>query len=158
MALLYLDSSAVVKIYIPETGSPWVRSLVEAVTPEGEWENEIAFTKIGIVEIVAAIAKRKRMRDITVEQQKRLIANFLDDCVERFAKFDADDGVIKLAIDLTQRHPLRGYDAVHLATAIVLNRALVASKLPLLTFISADNVLCKAAKGEGLLMENPNDH
>ena len=95
MGPFYLDSSAVVKIYIPETGSPWVKSLVEAVTPEGEWENEIAFTKIGIVEIVAAIAKRKRMRDITVEQQKRLIANFLDDCVERFAKFDADDGVIR---------------------------------------------------------------
>ena len=158
MALLYLDSSAVVKIYIPETGSPWVRSLVEAVTPEGEWENEIAFTKIGIVEIVAAIAKRRRMRDITAKQQKRLIANFLDDCAERFAKFDADDGVIKLAVDLAQRHPLRGYDAVHLATAITLNRTLVASKLPLLTFISADNVLCKAAKEEGLLMENPNDH
>jgi len=156
MGVLYLDSSAVVKIYIPETGSPWVRSLVEAVTPEGEWENEIALAKIGIVEVVAAIAKRRRMRDITAEQQKKLIANFLDDCVERFAKFDADDSVIKLAVDLAQRHPLRGYDAVHLATAITLSRTLVASKLPPLAFISADDVLCTAAKGERLLAENPN--
>jgi len=78
MSILYLDSSAVVKIYIPETGSPWVKSLVEAVTPEGVWKNE--------------------------------------------------------------------------------NRALVASKLPPLTFISADNVLCKAAKEEGLPTENSNDH
>lgn len=158
MGPFYLDSSAVVKIYIPETGSPWVKSLVEAVTPEGEWENEIAFTKIGIVEVVAAIAKRRRMKDFTAEQQKRLIANFLDDCAERFAEFDADDGVIRLAVDLAQRHPLRGYDAVHLATAITLNRTLVARELPLLTFISADNVLCKAAKGEGLLMESPSDY
>lgn len=158
MALLYLDSSAVVKIYIPETGSPWMRSLAEAVTPEAEWDNEIAFAKIGIVEVVAAIAKRRRMRDITAEQQKRLIANFLDDCVERFAKLDADDGVIKLAVDLAQRHPLRGYDAVHLATAITLNRTLVARELPSLTFISADNVLCKAAKEEDLPTENPNDY
>jgi predicted nucleic acid-binding protein len=157
MPLLYLDSSAVVKIYIPETGGSWVRSLVEAFTPEGEWENEIAFAKIGIVEVVAAIAKRRRMRDVTAEQQKKLTANFLDDCVERFAKFDADDGVIKLAVDLTQRHPLRGYDAIHLATAITLNRTLVASKLPPLAFISADDVLCKAAKREGLLAENPNE-
>jgi hypothetical protein len=158
MPPLYLDSSAVVKIYIPETGSSWMRSLVEAVTPKGEWENEIAFAKIGIVEVVAAIAKRRRMRDITAEQQKRLIANFLDDCVERFAKFDANDSVIKLAVDLAQRHPLRGYDAVHLATAITLNRTLVVRELPSLTFVSADNVLCKAAKMEGLLTENPNDY
>ncbi len=158
MPPLYLDSSAVVKIYIPETGSAWVRSLTEAVTPEGEWENEIAFAKIGIVEIVAAIAKRRRKRDITAEQQKKLTANFLDDCVERFAEFDADDSIIKLAVDLAQRHPLRGYDAVHLATAITLNRTLVARELPPLTFTSADNVLCKAAKGEDLLTENPNDY
>lgn len=158
MPPLYLDSSAVVKIYIPETGSSWMRSLVEAVTPEGEWENEIAFAKIGIVEVVAAIAKRRRMRDITAEQQKKLTANFLDDCVERFAEFDADDSVIKLAVDLAQRHPLRGYDAVHLATAVTLNRTLVARELPPLAFTSADNVLCKAAKREGLLAENPNDH
>jgi len=156
MGALYLDSSAVVKIYIPEIGSPWVRLLAEAVTPEGEWENEIALAKIGIVEIVAAITKRRQMKDITAEQQKRFIANFLDDCVGRFSKFDADDGIIRLAVDLAQRHPLRGYDAVHLATAIVLNRALVASKLPPLTFISADDVLCEAAKEEGLPTENPN--
>jgi predicted nucleic acid-binding protein len=156
MPPLYLDSSAVVKIYIPETGSSWVRSLVEAITPEGEQENEITFAKIGIVEVVAAISKRRRMKDITAKQQKRLIANFLNDCAERFAKFDADDGVIKLAVDLAQRHPLRGYDAVHLATAITLNRTLVASELPPLAFISADDVLCRAAKGEGLFAENPN--
>jgi predicted nucleic acid-binding protein len=158
MPPFYLDSSAVVKIYIPEIGSSWVRSLVEAVTPEGEWENEITFAKIGIVEVVAAISKRRRMRDITAKQQKKLTANFLDDCIERFAKFDADDSVIRLAVGLAQRHPLRGYDAVHLATAITLNHTLVASKLSLLTFISADDVLCKAAKKEGLPTENPNDY
>ena len=158
MSVLYFDSSTVVKIYIPETGSPWVRSLVEAVTPDGEWENEIAFAKIGIVEVAAAIARRRRMKDITAEQQKTLIANFLSECVERFREFDVDDRVVKIAVDLTQRHPLRGYDAVHLAVALILNRALIEDKLPPLTFISADGVLCAAAQEEGLLAENPNDH
>jgi hypothetical protein len=33
--------------------------------------------------------------------------------------------VIDLAVDLTQRHRLRGYDAVQRATALVANRHLV---------------------------------
>ncbi len=157
MGAYYFDSSAMVKHYITECGSEWVSSLIEAEMDE-KLQNLIAIAEIGEVEVAAALAKRRRMNEISVTQQRIGIATFLRHCAQRYHVVKTDSTIIKLAIDLTQRHPLRGYDAVHLATAIVLNRALVASKLPLLTFISADNVLCKAAKGEGLLMENPNDH
>jgi hypothetical protein len=56
------------------------------------------------------------------------------------------------------RHPLRGYDAVHLACALRLNRALVAQHLPPLVFVCADNDLLSAAAAEGLAIENPNDY
>ena len=68
------------------------------------------------------------------------------------------DQVVDLAVDLTRRHPLRGYDAVHLATAIVLNTALLEAELSPLTFVSADEILCEAARGEGLPADNPNEH
>jgi hypothetical protein len=35
---------------------------------------------------------------------------------------------------------------------------LIADKLPPLTFVSADNALCKAAQAEGLPSENPNEY
>ena len=146
MGTYYFDSSAIVKHYITERGSEWVSSLIEAEMDE-KLQNLIAIAEIGEVEIAAALAKRRRMNEISVTQQRIGIATFLRHCAQRHHVVKMDSTIIKLAIDLTQRHPLRGYDAVHLATAIVLNRALVASKLPLLTFISADNVLCKAAKG-----------
>ncbi|MBA3946870.1 MAG: type II toxin-antitoxin system VapC family toxin [Herpetosiphonaceae bacterium] len=56
------------------------------------------------------------------------------------------------AMQLTQQHRLRGYDAVQLA-------ALTASAvLPPLTFLSADNDLIAAARSEGLSADNPNLH
>ena len=47
---------------------------------------------------------------------------------------------------------------MHLATAITLNTALIEAELPSLTFVSADEVLCEAARGEGLPADNPNEH
>lgn len=57
---------------------------------------------------------------------------------------------------LTQRHRLRGYDAVQLAAALLANQPLIAAGLPALTFIAADEDLIAAARAEGLPAENPN--
>jgi predicted nucleic acid-binding protein len=157
MGTYYFDSSAMVKHYISERGSEWVSALIEAKMDEKP-QNLIAIAEIGEVEVAAALGKRQRMKDISVAQQRIGLATFLRHCAQWYHVVQMDSMIIKLAIDLTQRHPLRGYDAVHLATAIIFNRALVENGLPSLTFISADDVLCKAAKREGLSMENPNDY
>ena len=157
MAAYYFDSSAMVKHYISGRGSTWVSSLIEAET-DGKPQNLIAIAEIGEVEVAAALAKRRRMEEISTVQQRIGLATFLRDCARRYHVLQIDSMIIKLAIDLTQRRPLRGYDAVHLAVALILNRALIENKLPPLTFISADGVLCVAAQEEGLLAENPNDH
>lgn len=62
------------------------------------------------------------------------------------------------AIGLTGRHRLRGYDAIHLACALRLQRALVELGPTPLTLVSADEDLLAAARGEGLSVENPNLH
>ncbi len=157
MDVHYFDTSAIVKYYLPEVGSSWIIDLVDEMDNEA-WHNAVVFSKISIVEGAAAIAKRRRMGQITVAQQERFVGLFLKDCANRFLSWDVDDEVVGLATDLTQRHPLRGYDAVHLATALTLNRALVENGLLPLTFVAADDVLCKAAKKEKLTVENPNQH
>jgi len=153
----YFDTSVTVKYYLPEVGSSWIIDLVDEVD-NGAGLNTIVFSKIAVVEGAAAIAKRQRMGQITDAQQKRLVGLFLKDCADRFQAWDVDDEVVELATDLTQRHPLRGYDAVHLATALTLNRALIGNSLPPLIFVAADDVLCKAAEKEKLTVENPNQH
>jgi predicted nucleic acid-binding protein len=157
MGTYYFDSSAMVKHYISERGSEWVSSLIEAKMDEKP-QNLIAMAEIGEVEVAAALAKRRRMKEISAAQQRMGLATFLLHCAQWYQVVQMDSMIVKLAIDLTQRHLLRGYDAIHLATAIIFNRALVENGLPSLTFISADDVLCKAAKGEDLPTENPNDY
>lgn len=157
MAAFYMDSSGLVKHYLLETGSAWVNSLIDTTTISGEWQNAVFLSKIG-VEVAAAIARRHRMGQITTESKANLVIVFLDDCMGRFSTLNLDDVVIGAAINLTQRHPLRGYDAVHLATALMLNEALTDEALEPFTFVSADDVLCQAAEAEGLMVENPNEH
>jgi len=53
---------------------------------------------------------------------------------------------------------LRAYDAVHLATALNIDRRLARAGEPALTFLSADNRLNDAAAAEGSMVDNPNDH
>jgi predicted nucleic acid-binding protein len=77
---------------------------------------------------------------------------------QRYTVVPATDETIELALTLTQRQPLRAYDAVQLAAALILNRSLLANRLPALTFVSADNALCAAARAEELSAENPNEH
>lgn len=149
MAAFCMDSSGLVKHYLPETGSAWISSLIDATTISGEWQNAVFLSKIGVVEVAAAIAKRHRMGQIANESKANLVTVFLDDCMECFSTLNLDDIVIGTAVNLTQRHPLRGYDAVHLATALRLSEALTDEALEPLTFVSADKVLCQAAEAEG---------
>lgn len=66
--------------------------------------------------------------------------------------------MIDAAIELTRRQKLRGYDAIHLACALALNKPLIDHGLPIMTFVAADDNLLAAARSEGLVTENPKDH
>lgn len=59
---------------------------------------------------------------------------------------------------LAEQHPLRGYDATHLASALVLQAELAASGLTELLFLSADTALNEVARAEHLTVDDPNQH
>jgi len=149
----YFDSSSAVKRYAPEKGSGWVKDLVDPAAG-----NVIYLGQIGVVEIAAALSKKVRTRELTQENYEAALQLFLTDVEnEEYITAALSDPILQLAVDLTRRHPLRGYDAVHLATAVSLNSALYEAKLPSLTFVSGDRILCEAARSEGLVVENPDE-
>lgn len=152
--LYYFDSSAAAKRYTQETGSDWIKQIVEA-----EDEHTICFSQIAVIEIAAAMSKKLRTKEIDRETYNSALALFLKDVAdESYLIAPITNATVDVAVDLTQRHPLRGYDAAHLATAIILNKATAESDNPPLVFVSADALLCKAAKEENLAVENPNEH
>jgi predicted nucleic acid-binding protein len=157
MAAYYFDTSAVVKLYVPEVGSRWVEQIFRQQDKDG-FPHAIAFVKIGIVETSAALTRRQRMGHITLAERDRLYASFMTDVERHYLTLAVSDDLLMLAAELTQRHLLRGYDAVHLAGAISLNRRLTAARLTPLLFISADEIMCDVARAEGLAADNPNSH
>ena len=151
MSSFYLDSSAVVKYYVPETGSAWIRELIDAK------EYKSTISRLTVVEVAAAVEKRRRMKEISERHRVRILARFGMDYRQRYSVVRVNDSIVELAVDLTGRHPLRAYDAIQLATALSLDQLVRENRLPPITFVSADAVLCQAAKAEGLTAMNPNE-
>jgi hypothetical protein len=60
-------------------------------------------------------------------------------------------------MQLIQKHPLRGYDAVQLATAVLFLKELQQLDGEFLSFVSADKALNDAAREEGLTVIDPTE-
>lgn len=156
MSHYYVDSSALVKRYCPEIGSVWVKSLM---TPSAGYV--ITFSELTLAEVAAAIAAKARApypQNISLAERDKVLADFLTHCAKQYILFAVERSIVDQAVRLTQRHRLRGYDAIHLATALAINAGLLKNKLPHLAFLSADTDLLKAASSEGLATDNPNQH
>jgi predicted nucleic acid-binding protein len=158
VATYYFDTSALIKRYLMEPGSEWVQQITDARTSSGQPYHTIALSAIGIVEAVAAIARRYRLGQLDQVQHQGLINLFLTHSRVEYHITTIRSRHIDLATALVQRHPLRGYDAIHLATALALRDELRAARLSAPIFVAADTNLCVAARAEGLPAENPNDH
>jgi hypothetical protein len=148
----YLDSSALVKRYLVETGTPWVQTWC------ADPNQTVAVGEIGLVEIAAAFAGKLRGAHITPAQFYDARTDLAADARDAYVLVTINRAVVDEAIELTATHRLRGYDAVHLACALTLNRALVAHQLAPLVLISADDDLLEAAAAEGLATDDPNRH
>lgn len=150
IAVNYFDSSALVKRYFVETGSAWVQALC------ADANQMIVLSEIGLVEITAAMAGKLRGGYISASQFRTLRNDLDADSKHDYVLVSISRSIVNDAMDLTARHRLRGYDAVHLACALYLQRSLMAHRLAPLTFIAADKDLLQAALAEGLLIDDPN--
>ena len=141
----YLDSSALVKRYAVETGTGWVRSLC------GQPDCIVAVALIGMVEVTAAVAGKLRSGRLDQAAADVILDSLKADAVDQYSLLDEDQYAVHEAMELALRRRLRGYDAVHLASALRLNRSLVAMQSPPLTLVAADDDLLDAAAYKSLI-------
>lgn len=153
MSSFYLDSSAVVKRYLTEIGSAWVRNLTNPAAA-----HTITLAKITQVEVATALAARHRAGGISRKERDDAVDLLAEHCEIEYRLTGTTRSILDRAVALTQRHRLRGYDAVQLATALEVNRSLLRAGLQGLIFVAADADLVSAARGEGLLADDPNSH
>lgn len=150
MPAYFLDASALVKAYTHEPGSRWVRQVL------GRSATRAFISPLSGAEVLAAIARKERLEELDLATRDRVAAAFRKDYRRRFAHTALTASVIEKAMTLVLGHPLRGYDAVQLASALLLPA--VSSQLRSLLFVSADSALLRVARQMGLATENPLDH
>ena len=149
----FLDSGAVIKRYAVEAGTAWVNSICDPAAG-----NIITLSQIGLVEVAAALAAKRRAGALSIEDYEQTLAEFITDAHQQYTPVAVDAALIDLAVALTGRQKLRGCDAIQLASAISLNASLTSQDLPPLAFVAADADLLAAAAAEGLATEDPSSH
>jgi hypothetical protein len=153
MVAFYFDTSAIVKRYdLRETGSPWIRSLFSSSE-----SHLYLFSQIVIVELTSAFYRKHREGTFDDHELQVALDMFNQHNLQDYWLEPVRESIIKSAARLIARHPLRTYDAVQLATALEAQADLQPSGVTIL-FLSADDRLLQAARGEGLLTDNPNLH
>jgi uncharacterized protein len=158
MAFYYFDASALVKYYVTEPGSTWVRQVIDEQEPiSGQTRHIILVAEITRVEVAAGLAVIERVGRIRRVERDRAYHRFMSQFAHRYAimPLSADD--FATAAHLTQQYPLKAYDAIQLATALRSHRLLADHQLAF-TFITGDTPLIAAAQAEELLTDNPFDH
>lgn len=155
MAAYYLDSSALVKLYIQEPGSQWVETIVR---PQDRPVDLLVFALIGVAETAAAMSRYHRMKLLSQAMHQTMFQLLMKDYQERFTLLSVTKDVALSAAELTLHYPLLGYDAVHLASALEFAQFYRIETGEALIFVTADEVLYRAAQAAGLIVENPNHH
>ncbi len=148
MASLYLDTSALIKLYIEEAGTPRVLELTES--PD---ENHLALLDLTFLEIRSAVRRREREGDIPGPWADRILLQIERDGSSIYITQPTTSSVIEQAARLLDLYPLRTYDALQLAGCLTIRR----SAPPPVTFVCADSRLSMAAESEGLPTINPLD-
>jgi predicted nucleic acid-binding protein len=152
VAAYLFDSSALVKGYVNELGSAWVRGILDPSAG-----HLIHVARITGVEVVSAIARRQRGGSISATAASNLLAAFRQAFGSTYLIIDISAPLLARALDLAEVHELRGYDAVQLAAALDVKARCTAQGISF-TLISANAELNGAATAEGLAVDDPNRH
>ena len=135
--ITYLDTSTLVKLYVQEPESEEVKNLVAN-------SSAVSTSLIAYAEARAAFARRYRERAFTQAQYKKL-KDSLDKDWSHLLIIMVSKEIALSAGDLAEKYELKGFDAIHLASAITIKQEL---QSPII-FSCADRKLQKASLQEG---------
>lgn len=138
--VVYFDTSALVKLYTVEEEG---RELVREAVQEAE---RVATSTIAYAEARAALARKKREGLFTEEQHRHAVSD-LDEDWPNYARLNISNVLAYRAGELAERYALRGYDSVHLASALRF-----AERFEDLRFLAFDGRLTDAAREASMTM------
>jgi predicted nucleic acid-binding protein len=144
----YFDTSALIKRYLSETGSPVVNQLIV------DENNDLIIASVTMVEAFAGITRRIRRGDLIYGDLDAVLSVAQHEFNEKFIVLGTTIMIIHRAMNLARSRALRGYDAIQLAAALEFQSNIGQETI---TFVCADDELNRAAADEGLVILNPNE-
>jgi uncharacterized protein len=150
VATTYIDTSALVKRYVAEVGSAWIRRMVARPV------QDVIYTAVLTeVEVRSALQRLIREGRLDTAQAQRLTQRVLQHFTRRYQLIRITRPVVAEAGRLVEGYPLRAYDAVQLACALTVRRSMHRRGMPSPLFVTADTTLLAAAQAEGFPVDNP---
>ena len=141
--IVYLDTSSLVKLYVEEEGETDVAAIVKNA-------RVAATSMIAYAEARAAFARGFREGSFTKRAYKTLLLSFEKDWINCLQVKVSQD-LIRRAGDLAEKHGLRGFDAIHLSSAI----SLMKSNVPVVSCVTT--ISCRRLPCEKSLANQAHD-
>jgi predicted nucleic acid-binding protein len=139
----YLDTSSLVKLYVEEDGSLLVRDFVER-------SELVATSVVAYAEARAALARQRREGGLTTAGYDRARSDFERDW-PAYLTIAVSEPVYRSAGDLAEKHHLRGFDSLHLASYL----SLFGDAARQIRFSASDGALNRAAQEEAMERHAP---
>ena len=143
--ILFMDTSALVKLYVAEVHSETVRRWVEVA-------DEVACQWLAYVEARSALAAKNRLGELSDVELTSCKEEFEQDWL-RYHRVSVTPSLLRRAGALSEQLGVRAYDSVHLAGSEYLQSSL---GVPV-TFGSFDGQQVRGAERLGLLIASAGD-
>lgn len=150
MTAYFFDSSALVKRYVSETGTQWVRA-----TTSRSVQHIIFIAQIAPVEVASALTRRKRDGSVSPRTADAARIYLNRHSIREYEIVYLSDAITQRAQELTDQYVIRALDAIQLALALEVQAKIAAAHQPSLIFVSGDTRLLTVAASEKLPIQNP---
>lgn len=144
MPTFFLDTSALVKLYVQELGTD---NMLQLASEPG---TQLTILNLAKAEACSAFHRRRRMGDMDWSTCQDLIDQLQTHVRSAFSVVNLIDPMVERARGLLGDYELRAYDAIQLASCLSLR-----TTHPETTFVGSDHRLLNAASDEGLPILNP---
>lgn len=161
MASYFLDSCAIAKRYAPDRGTAYVQRLCTIALTGND---DLFISQVAQVEVVRALSARARgphrHRNERLAARDRAIAQFMAHCDPGSGDYDVIDvtpAIIQRAANLCKVSGIKSFDAVQLASALIVRDFAQIAREPDPVFVTADDKLVGYARGQGFDVRDPED-
>ena len=148
MPVFYLDTSGIIKRYRSEAGTDVIDQLLTRPAPTDRFYSSL----LSVLELTSGIRRLEASHQLPHELATGILAQFSRTTQELIQLWPLNGDVVTRAVHVASQHLLRSGDAIHLATALLL-QSLDPNERTVM--VSADRELAAAARAAGLMTLDP---